>query len=117
MKAITKRNMLIYFKNRTNILFSLMGSLIVFVLYLVFIRQNMLKQVENLSNGSILMDMWMTGALLTVTAWTTSFSTLGQLIKDKTSNKFMDFKMTETSSYKLILGYFLVQLSSLFLCS
>lgn len=106
MNAITKRNFILYFKNPTNILFSLMGSLIVFFLYILFIRNNMIQQFKEIPNGPVIMDMWLTGALLTVTAMTTAFSTLGQLIRDKTTNKFMDFKITGTKSFNLILGYF-----------
>ncbi|OJG46208.1 hypothetical protein RV04_GL001374 [Enterococcus hermanniensis] len=83
-----------------------MGSLIVFFLYILFIRNNMIQQFNHIPNGPVIMDMWLTGALLTVTAMTTAFSTLGQLIRDKTTNKFMDFKITGTKAFDLILGYF-----------
>ena len=36
--GLTKRNMLVYFKDRQAILFSLLTSIILFVLYLLFLR-------------------------------------------------------------------------------
>lgn len=106
MLAIMKRNLLIYLKNPTNIFFSLLGSLIVFFLYIFFLRNNMLSVVKNVTHGAAIIDGWMMGALLTVTAITTSFSTLGQLVKDKASNKFMDFAISETQPSSLLVGYF-----------
>lgn len=107
MSAMMKRNLLLYIKNPINVFFSLLGSLIVFVLYVLFLRNNMLTMVANISNGAELLDRWLLGAILTVTALTTSFSTLGQLIKDKTTNKLVDFSTTDARSYQLVTGYFL----------
>ena len=36
--ALAKRNMLCYFRDRENVFFSLMGVLIVVLLYLIFLR-------------------------------------------------------------------------------
>ncbi|EUJ42204.1 ABC transporter permease [Brochothrix campestris] len=107
MTAILHRNLLLYFKNRTNVFFSLLGALIVFVLYVLFLRKNMLTTVVSIPNGAELLDRWLLGAILTVTALTTSFSALGQLIKDKTSHKLVDFSITDLRSYQLLSGYFL----------
>ena len=38
--GLTKRNMLVYFKDRQAIIFSLLTSIIVFVLYLLFLRSS-----------------------------------------------------------------------------
>ncbi|MBS7576910.1 MULTISPECIES: ABC transporter permease [unclassified Enterococcus] len=106
MIAIVKRNCKIYFNNRTNVLFSLLGSLIVFALYVLFLRENTISQVEQLKNGALLIDMWLLGGILAVTALTTSLSTLGQMIRDKAQNKFMDFSITDTAPFSLLAGYF-----------
>lgn len=107
MIAIVKRNCKIYFNNRTNVLFSLLGSLIVFGLYVLFLRKNTISQVEQLKNGALLIDMWLLGGILSVTALTTSLSILGQMIRDKAQNKFMDFSITDTTPFALLVGYFL----------
>lgn len=36
--GLTKRNLLIFFKDKQSVIFSLMTSIIVFVLYLLFLR-------------------------------------------------------------------------------
>lgn len=39
MLAMVKRNMMLYFRNRSGVIFSLLGALISFVLYLVFLKK------------------------------------------------------------------------------
>ncbi|MFV0557725.1 MAG: ABC transporter permease [Enterococcus sp.] len=107
MIAMTVRNLKIYFSNKTNLFFSLLGSLIVFFLYLLFLRKTMLDRVTDLAQGAVLMDLWLVGGLLAVTGWTTSFSALGQLVKDKAENKFMDLSLSELSPFNLLLSYFM----------
>ncbi len=125
MKAIFKRNTMIYFKNPTTLFFSLIGSLIVFVLYILFLRASMLQQFKAIPGKGELLDLWMLGALLTVTGLTTSLTMLGQLINDKVNKKFMDFSLTPASLISLLCGYFLsacvvaflMQLSAFAICS
>ena len=40
MLALVKRNCLLYFRNRSGVVFSLLGALISFILYLVFLKDN-----------------------------------------------------------------------------
>ena len=68
--GFTKRNILIYFKDVLAIIFSLMTSMIVFVLYLLFLKDTFvdaltatMKGLENIvSSGDI--DMFVNGMLL-----------------------------------------------------
>ena len=107
MITIAKRNIYLYLINPVNVFFSLLGSLIVFFLYLLFIKQNIVSQFQDIAHSTTLINLWMLGALLSVTALTTSFSAMGQLIQDKASNKFIDFTITDTSNFYLLNGYFL----------
>ena len=76
MLALIKRNFLLYFRNRSGVILSLFGAIIPFVLYIVFLKSN--------SGGysSQLMDLWLIGGVLAVTALTTtlagSFLTAGR---------------------------------------
>lgn len=106
MLAITKRNLLLYFKNKSNLFFSMLGSLIVFGLFIIFIRQNMISGFKGLVNKEQIADMWMLGALIPVTAITTSFSMISQMVSDKLEDKFLDFSITDCSDQKIVLGYY-----------
>lgn len=106
MLAIIKRNILIYFRNFSNIMFSLLGSMIFFFIYILFLRKNILDSLNQITSAGKVLDMWMLGALLTITAMTTALSMMGQLVTDKNNNKFLDFKISTASPLELLLGYF-----------
>lgn len=106
MIAIIKRNILIYSRKISNIAFSLLGSMIFFFIYILFLRKNILNSLSQISNAGKVLDMWMLGALLTITAMTTALNLMGQLITDKNNNKFLDFKISVSSPVELLLGYF-----------
>lgn len=107
MRALCKRNLKIYFSNSVTVFFSLLGALIVFGLYLLFLRKNMVTQFDRLTDGPIIADFWVLGGILATTSVTTSFTALSQFIKDKAENKFMDFIITDKKASHLLSGYFL----------
>ena len=107
MIALCKRNLKIYFSNSVTVFFSLLCCLIVFGLYLLFLRKNMVTQFDNLTDGPIIADFWVLGGILATTSLTTSFTALSQFIKDKAENKFMDFIITGKKASHLLSGYFL----------
>ncbi|MEI5839980.1 hypothetical protein [Lacticaseibacillus rhamnosus] len=41
MCAFVKRNLLLFFRNRAGVFFSVLGALIAFLLYLVFLKKSM----------------------------------------------------------------------------
>ena len=68
--GLTKRNILIYFKDVLAIIFSLMTSMIVFVLYLLFLKgtfvdalTSTMRGLENIVNSGDI-DMFVNGILL-----------------------------------------------------
>ena len=107
MNALCKRNLKIYFSNSIAVFFSLLGALIVFGLYLLFLRKNMVTQFDRLTDGPIISDFWVLGGLLATTSITTSFAAVSQFVKDKVENKFMDFIITGKKASHLLSGYFL----------
>ncbi|MFB5361318.1 ABC transporter permease [Enterococcus faecalis] len=107
MNALCKRNLKIYFSNSIAVFFSLLGALIVFGLYLLFLRKNMVTQFDRLTDGPSISDFWVLGGLLATTSITTSFAAVSQFVKDKAENKFMDFIITGKKASHLLSGYFL----------
>ena len=45
--GLTKRNLLIFFKDKQSVIFSLMTSIIVFVLYLLFLRGTFVDAIQS----------------------------------------------------------------------
>ncbi|WP_415380318.1 ABC transporter permease [Pediococcus pentosaceus] len=123
MIALTKRNLLLYFRNRQGVFFSLLAAMISFVLYIIFLKNSMINSWQEVPNSHQLLDLWLIGGTLSVTAITTTFTSLGQLVKDKEREVIKDFYLTDLSHFEIKISYmlsasligFLMQLTMLFL--
>lgn len=123
MIALTKRNLLLYFRNRSGVFFSLLAAMISFVLYIIFLKNSMINSWQEVPNSHQLLDLWLIGGTLSVTAITTTFTSLGQLVKDKEREVIKDFYLTDLSHFEIKISYmlsasligFLMQLMMLFL--
>ncbi|MCV3742898.1 ABC transporter permease [Lentilactobacillus hilgardii] len=123
MIALTKRNLLLYFRNRPGVFFSLLAAMISFVLYIIFLKNSMINSWQEVPNSHQLLDLWLIGGTLSVTAITTTFTSLGQLVKDKEREVIKDFYLTDLSHFEIKISYmlsasligFLMQLMMLFL--
>lgn len=107
MFALTKRNLLLYFRNHTGVFFSLLGAMISFVLYVIFLKKTMISSWQQVPNSRQLLDFWLIGGTLSVTAITTTLSSLGQLVRDKERGVIKDFYLTGISRFKMKVSYML----------
>ena len=117
--GLTKRNLLIYFKDKGAIVFSLLTSLIVLVLYLLFLKgtyqdafDSVLEEaqgigmliksedVEAFINVTLLIGM-MGSAMITV-----PYSCLTTIVKDRESRIDYDISATPIKRWQIILSYF-----------
>ena len=114
--GLTKRNILIYFKDVLAIIFSLMTSMIVFVLYLLFLKGTFVDALTSTMNGlenfvnSGDIDMFVNGILLSgimgSTLITVPYTCLQTIVKDKETGVDSDICSTPLKRWKIILSYF-----------
>jgi len=114
--GLTKRNLLIYFKDTMAVVFSLLTSIIVFVLYLVFLKGTYVDAINSFMDGlDALIDATdvdvMVSAILLVgivgsAMITVPFSCLQTLIKDRENKIDYDISSTPIRRYQIILSYF-----------
>ena len=99
MLALIKRNFLLYFRNRSGVILSLFGAIIPFVLYIVFLKSN--------SGGysSQLMDLWLIGGVLAVTALTTTLAAFSRQVEDRERMVTDDLFITDLGPWGLQLSY------------
>ena len=99
MLALIKRNFLLYFRNRSGVILSLFGAIIPFVLYIVFLKSN--------SEGysSQLMDLWLIGGVLAVTALTTTLAAFSRQVEDRERMVTDDLFITDLGPWGLQLSY------------
>lgn len=76
MLALIKRHFLLYFRNRSGVFFSLLGALISFGLYIIFLERQLESTWSSLPDSSSLLHNWLMGGTLAVTAVTTSLASL-----------------------------------------
>jgi len=105
MRSLVNRNLRLFFSSKSSIFFSLLGALISFVLYLVFLRQQITQNWSQISNYKQLLDLWLMGGTLTVTAITTTGSSLGVLVRDRENNRLADLILTDLSYEQVNLAY------------
>ena len=74
MMMLMKRNILLYFRNRSGVILSLLGAMISFILYLVFLKVNIKDSWSQVPHSNQLLDSWLIGGTLAITGLTTTFS-------------------------------------------
>ena len=117
--GLTRRNLLLYFKDRQAILFSLLTSMIIFVLYLLFLRrtfadavsqaaaavpalQGLIRQedLDMFTNMKLLVGV-LASAMITI-----PYSCLMTVIRDRENHVDQDILATPVRRGQIILSYF-----------
>jgi len=125
MMGLIKRNLLIYFKNRSAIIFSMLTPIIVLVLYILFLRGTLVRGIESaaeavkdfidsndiksFTNGLLLSGI-LGSAMITV-----PYNTLSTVISDRETKVDYDLSATPIKRYQIILAYYFASAISAFL--
>ena len=105
MLALLKRNFILYFRNRSGVFFSLLGALISFLLYIIFLQKNLTDSWSQLPDNTNLLNNWLMGGTLAVTGITTSFTALTQMVQDRENQVDQDLFLTDLGSWGLQASY------------
>lgn len=123
--GLTKRNLLIYFKDMQSIIFSMLTPIIVFVLYILFLKGTFVEAIEGasaglegfLTKGDI--AMLANGLLLTgimgSSMITVPYNTLITIVKDRENKIDYDISATPINRVQIILSYFTASALSAFI--
>lgn len=114
--GFTRRNLLIYFKDILAVFFSLLTSIIVFVLYLLFLKGTFvdaftgtMRGLENIVSSTDI-DMFVNGILLSgilgSAMITVPYTCLQTIVKDRESGVDSDICATPLKRWKIVLSYF-----------
>ena len=106
MLALLKRNFLLYFRNRLGVFFSLLGALISFVLYIIFLQKNLTDAWAQLPNRGPVLNNWLMSGTLAVTGITTSLAALTQSVKDREHQVDQDLYLSDQGKWRLPSFYF-----------
>ena len=123
--GLTKRNLMVYFKNIQSIFFSMMTPIIVLALYLLFLKSTFVGALDDacaglaglitaddvnmLSNGMLLSGI-LGSAMITI-----PYTTLSTIVYDRDRRIDYDISATPISRVQIILSYFTASALSAFL--
>lgn len=105
MLALLKRNFILYFRNRSGVFFSLLGALISFLLYIIFLQKNLTDAWSQLPDNTNLLNNWLMGGTLAVTGITTSFTALTQMVQDRENQVDQDLFLTDLGIWGVQVSY------------
>lgn len=127
LQQLIKRNLYLYFRDRSAVLFSLLSVFIVILLMLVFLgdmNKNELVQLITNLHGTISDDdanhiivMWTIAGILSVNSFTVPVTMIGMFVKDKEDHK-LESLYTAPISRGMITSSYLISsiLCSLMMC-
>ena len=107
MINLIKRNLKLFFRDRTSVFFSLLAVFIIIGLYVLFLGNMMVNNLKSLlgDNARFTIDSWVMAGLLSVTSITTTMGAFGTLVEDKTKKISKDFSSAPLKRSNLAGGY------------
>lgn len=117
--GLTRRNILVYFKDKQSVIFSLLTSMIVFALYLLFLKGTFVNAINDVIGAIPLLkdriepkDLDMMTSLILLTGIlgsamiTVPFNCLSTVVGDKENNVDQDILATPIRRWQIVLAYF-----------
>lgn len=106
MIIFMKRNLKLFFRDKSAVFFSLLAVLIIIVLYAVFLGSVWLPDsMKNIKNTDFLMNSWLLAGLLAVASITTTMGAFGIMIDDKVKKINKDFYTSPMKKGHITGGY------------
>ncbi|MFU8793190.1 MAG: ABC transporter permease [Acholeplasmataceae bacterium] len=102
-----KRNLKLYFRDRTAVFFSMLGVLIILLLYVFFLGAMLESIATDISSdhARFFMDSWIMAGVIAATSITTTLQGFGIMIDDKHKKIHRDFMVSPISRAQLVLSY------------
>jgi len=107
MLTICKRNLKLFFRDRSAVFFSLLAVFIIIGLYVLFLGDTITSGMKGIEDARFLIDSWIMAGLLAVTSLTTTMGAFGIMIDDKTKKIEKDFLAAPIKRSQLAGGYIL----------
>ena len=105
MINLLKRNLKVFFRDKSGIIFSLITVFIIVALYALFLGDMMMRDVKDLECPRYLMDSWIMSGLLAITPITAMMCALQGMVDDKVRKIQKDFCISPISNKSYVAGY------------
>lgn len=107
MIALTRRNLKVFFRDKTAVFFSLLAVFIMIGLYVLFLGDVWASSLKDLPGVRTVMDSWIMAGLLAVTSITATMGAFGVMVEDKTKKIAKDIYSSPIKRTSLTAGYVL----------
>lgn len=114
--GLVRRNMLVYFKDRAAVIFSLLSSIIIFVLYILFLKDSYVESIESTLSGlgnlvskndtDALVSMILMSGIIGCAMITVPYNCLTTIVNDKEHKVDYDILATPLKRWQVICAYF-----------
>lgn len=105
MIYFANRNLKLFFRDKSAVFFSLLASLIIIGLYILFLGDTYTENLKGMDHADELIDNWVMAGLLAVTSVTTTLGAFGIMVNDKAQKIYKDFYASPISRRNIAGGY------------
>lgn len=109
--TLIRRNLRIYFRDKTAVFLSLLSPVILLFLYLLFLGALQVNSVAREfpaaapEEVSAFVNAWVFAGMVAITPFTTAFAAMGSFVDDKATGRFREFRVSPLKETDLIIGY------------
>jgi len=109
MQNLIKRNLWVFFRDRSAVFFSFLSVIIIIGLYALFLAdtqvQSLKSMVGDVAGIRFLVDSWIMGGLLAVNTVTVSLGALAVMVRDQETKAMRDFMTAPIRRTTIVLSY------------
>ena len=102
-----KRNLLVFFKDKASVFFSLLSVFIIIGMYALFLGDVWTSSMTDIPGARYLMDSWIVSGLVAVTSVTTTMGAFGTMVEDKSKKIIKDIRSSPLPRVSIAGGYIL----------
>lgn len=107
MLTITKRNVKLFFRDKTAVFFSLLAIFIVLGLYVLFLGDNLKHSFGDIDGADLLMDSWVMAGIISIAPISTTMGAFEIMVNDRSKKILKDFSVAPIKRWELVGGYVL----------
>ncbi|GKV67523.1 ABC transporter [Sporosarcina sp. NCCP-2716] len=111
MLTLAKRNMQLYFRDRSAVFFSLLSVAILIAVYVFFLGDLIADGLPDFPGKQGLLLTWVIAGILSVSSVTTTVAAFGIFVEDRARRTLEDFRVTPLKQSSLIGSYLLSSVS------
>jgi multidrug/hemolysin transport system permease protein len=109
--SLTKRNLLLFFRNKAEVFFSFLSVIIILGLYVLFLSdlqvQGIEAEVGKIAGTKALVNSWVMAGLIAVSTVTLALGALGRIVADRQNKAINDFLVAPVKRNHVFISYIL----------